>query len=877
MIRFDKSTILSLLAAATLIMLAQSCQNTDNDIDQPDEPTAEATLNVTPKYVEFDSPQADERRVTVRCNRDWTFDTDHEWIHGTREGENILVIAVDANQSESPREGSIEVIATPELRHTIEVSQQGLTADTDDPDPDDPDDPDDPMNGDVKVKVVRYSAPTAEKGHEIEYAFDGKEGTYYHSNYNMTPDSFPVEIVCEFDDEIIDYLVYTPSTANESGRWQQVDIEAQCGGSDEWQAVKSHDFGGTAGKVKIVFSETLRQVKGLKFKIGQTRDYTVAVAELEFFMENTSDFDWSTLFTDRSCSELRAGVTGADIDACKNEFYRTIASQMLEGSYPEFRTAVCKPRQHPDRQRYEYKTNAYSLLDNVTGMAVEAGEDIIVLAELNGREASLSVVDYRNGGIDRRQTYGLKSGVNRLTMQSGGLLYVMYHTDDYATAPDVRLNFVQGARVNGYYDRCNPQHAGRWHELLDKAVDIHFDVVGRYAQLAYPTEYLRTHTSDVDDLIRIYDEITYREEVFFGLMRNRNRYEEEMMHNRQMYCISYSDNSESSTVAFVMEYYIGMRNPAAFPDYASDNTLLRGMQCWTIAHELGHSLQVKPFLRWPGMVEITNNIMSQYITRSVFGDISRISVNDGFAEAWNNVFAKEASYNSICIAYSDSAIVPFWQLELYFGNVLGQTPRIGDFVADTDLTDPSRLAADEYAARYDGFYPRLYELIRQFEQQNDGVASGLQYQAQFALLASQAARMDLSDFFTKWGFFKGTGQQPLDEAYADDIRRKIKALGYAAPTDAIEYITDNNWQRFVERRKVNPSGFFSLGDSFHVVIEDETNAVAYEIRDSAQGNKLVAAGEIGFFDRILLPEEWRGTFRVFAVQYDGERVELPQR
>ena len=712
-----------MLLACALTTPSCSDINPDDDPDNNQQQSPdEATLNVLTKYIGLNDTNAAERTITVRSNRDWTFESNDEWIHGRKENDATLVVTIDQNDNKKLRTGTIDIIAATDLRQTITVSQPGTWT---------------------------------------------------------------------FND----------------------------------------------------------------------------------------DFDFESLFTDRSCSQLLDSVTDEDIAECNDPLYQNLAQQLKDGSYPEFRIAAAQPRQHPDVQRYEYKTNAYSLLDNPTGMAVEKGEEIVVLAELHDREVSLSVVNYAGGSINGRQTYELTSGVNKLTMQYSGLVYIMYHTDDYKTAPEVKINFAQGATVNGYYDRCNPKHTGRWRELLDKAVDKHFDVVGRYAQLGFPTEYLRTQTSDVDDLIRIYDEITYREEVFFGLMRNRDRYEDEMMHNRQMYCISYSyNNPESSTVAFVMEYYIGMCDPTAFPDQATDNTHLRGLRCWAIAHELGHSLQVKPFLRWPSMVEITNNIMSQYITQSVYGDISNISVSDGFSTAWTECIVPKASYNSICQAYSYSAIVPFWQLELYFGNVLGDTPRLGDFIDDTERTDPESLSDEEYKARYDGFYPRLYELIRQFEQQNNGSTSGLQYQAQFALLASRAAEMDLTEFFDKWGFFKGTENNRLDSAYADDIRRQIKELGYPAPTEPIEYISDRNWKYFKNRDKIGGNPFFSISYNSPnlLFIEDCFNEVAIEIFD--QNNRLIAVREQNdLYDHLLLPTPWQNGFKVYAVQSDGMRILLEQR
>ena len=71
----------------------------------------------------------------------------------------------------------------------------------------------------------------------------------------------------------------------------------------------------------------------------------------------------------------------------------------------------------------------------------------------------------------------------------------MYHTrtlDDAAALP-VKIHFASGT-VNGYFD--SQKHEGRWNELLGKATDKYFDVVGKYAHMTFETNDYRKYAAN---------------------------------------------------------------------------------------------------------------------------------------------------------------------------------------------------------------------------------------------------------------------------------------------------------------------------------------------------------------------------------------------
>lgn len=206
------------------------------------------------------------------------------------------------------------------------------------------------------------------------------------------------------------------------------------------------------------------------------------------------------------------------------------------------------------------------------------------------------------GGV----TYLLNQGINKLSISEQGLVYVMYVTktlDDPAAAP-VKIHFASG-KVNGYFDSQNPEHNGRWSELLNKATNRYFDVLGKYAHLTFETSDLRTYTgSKGDELIDLYDKIVYSEQQLLGLEKYdkmfRNRMYLNVMYKSYMYATAYHTAYNRTTM-----------NEICSPEK------LKTSACWGPAHEIGHCNQTRPGVLWGGNTEVTNNIMSEYIQTTI--------------------------------------------------------------------------------------------------------------------------------------------------------------------------------------------------------------------------------------------------------------------
>lgn len=812
-------------------------------------------------------------RVEVTTNIDYeaVIDTECDWITkavSTRSDPHPIVTTT-ALFTVQPNSLDVQRTATIIFRDretdsdldpvTFTVTQKGL----DEYAAIDPDE----IKDDIKVEVTRGETSSYQSGTNIDKSFDGDKSTWYHSNWDNSGDNyFPITLTYYFEQgSDMDYFIYYPRTDGSSnGLFKEVDIEvlsnANTRNSDEWTHVMTHNFNGSSSAAKVEFPEGLIGVSAIRFTVhsgaGDGQGF-VSCAEMEFYRKNPESFDYTTLFTDASCSELKNDVSEDDIIRCPYSFFKNIAWYMYNGRYEsEFRINTFKAYPYPSTQSSSNKTGTYSLLDNVTGIRVDNNDQLVVLVSgLQNESVSLRVQNLDEPGGDGfgGSEYPLSEGTNKLDIDEKGLVYVMYHTDNYEQAPEIKLHFATG-EVNGYYDSQNPTHEGRWKELLDNATDKYFDVLGKYAHLTFPTSRFRNHTKDLDVLIDAYDAIVYNEQELMGLAKY-----DKMFRNRMYFYVIYTS------------YMYATSNRTAYNDDTlaelCDENKLTTSSCWGPAHEVGHVNQTRPGLRWLGMTEVTNNIMSQYVQTTVFGQNSRVQTEDmgntdspnRYSKAWNGIIAAGLAHN----AHDDvfCKLIPFWQLELYFGKVLGRTPK--------------------QQADKGGFYPDVYEYIRTHEDLN---TSGEQ-QLEFVYIASLSAKANLLDFFEKWGFLTpcdlkiddyGAGTMTITQSQVDAIKSRVEALGFEKPQVPLEYITDNNYITFKEKAGIVKGTATRNGNT--LTMNNWQNVIVYEVRDSNENGTLICVSD-GMLTSstkatFTVMGGWKDTYHVYAVSYDNQRVEV---
>ncbi len=682
----------------------------------------------------------------------------------------------------------------------------------------------DNMADDVKVPVESATVSSARSTtNGADRLIDGDYNTYWATAINTGMDYATVEMTFAADkDNKIDYMAITNTNRVTFGQFGKIEIYATDRQGTE-TLVKDADCGQSSiGTTKIFFEPALVNVTKIRIKIlscNPNSSYPQFVqgsaAEIEFYAYNPENFDPMSVFTDLSCSKLKDGMTLDEIENIADEFYRSIAEQLYMGVYSEFRVCEAIPVPHPDRDAKIFRTNTMSLLDNVTGMYIpEAGkEHIILVGDTYGQTLTISVIDWVNNEgycASTQADYAISPGRNKLTIKHKGLIYVKYHTDNYANVKPVTINFPT-ASVNGYYDYTKHDLDDFYtiFKLASQSAQPHFDLISEKCILNYPKTHILSSTllnspknvSRVNDLLEIYDSIFKIQERIQGHDKYKAQGLQRGHRNKGLFRTHYGGTygfSSAYTTAYnVKSMAYGTTNPGTLWNKTAttlNNNVVGGI--WGLAHELGHSNQTSAF-KWIGLTEVTNNLMCAIIQTIFYGEgHTTMRYNDHFNKgmrdiAMRMVVDRDGTVRPMthCEAVNTPSVgniegevdpttrlMPFWQLYMYYHLVLGKTD----------------------------FYPDFYEACRTCEEQPSTDAGQAQYMLDFVKRASDAAGEDLSDFCIAWGLpgvnnkmkvtHYGTRYITTTQAQVDEAMAYCKK--YPKPKLNPLYINDTNIDMF---------------------------------------------------------------------------------
>lgn len=622
------------------------------------------------------------------------------------------------------------------------------------------------VKDDIKIQVKSGKASSFQPDTEIEKSFDGDMSTIYHSSWkNEEANYFPITMTYSFNNvETIDYLMYHPRTSGSNGHIKEFELWVATG-NKPLSKYGDYDFQGSGTASRINFSPALVNPTQIHFVVKSgtgTGKGFVACAEMEFYRKSKDNFDYLTIFTDHSCSELKSGVNEEKIRAISHSLFRNLALEILHKKYnTEFRVQSYKAWQHPSVMAQKNKTSTYGLRDNPTGIFLNQGEECVVMVgDTHKQNVSIFLQDINNK-ISGQST-PIFTGLNKIKAEKTGLLYIMYYTQTGNEKP-IKVNIV-GGTVNGYFSSQKHKKED-WSRLLKNATCKHFDLIGKHAVMTFETEAFKKYTKDGLALINKYDEMVYLQQEFMGLFKYGKAY-----NNRAYFLVVYTGHMYASG------YHTGY-NSDTQKDILDLEAFSTG-SCWGPAHELGHVHQTRPGLRWQGTTEVTNNIFSMHIQTS-WGNQSRLVADGFYDKAFSKLLKKGEPHNGYD---GDGApfvkLVPFWQLKLYMIDVLNKK----------------------------NFYKDIFEAIRNKSNEDTSLITEGYYQLEFVKHACKAAKLDLTDFFDAWGFLT-----PIDisindykdkkftitQKQIDQVKSDIKDMGYSKPKHKNIYdITDNNIKKF---------------------------------------------------------------------------------
>lgn len=800
-------------------------------------------------------------KVKIKANFDFDIRIDPkcDWIHpaGRDEGDSLIYyFGLSRNMNNFVRSDSVILQQRGgDYRKKIFVSQKAGQGEYE---------PGDITGVDgalVKIPVVSVTGDNQMDASPVTLTIDNKYDTFWHSRYsnNAHVGNWPVflEFTLNATTEKLDYIIYTPRNGN--GNFKTGKVMYTTKENPVYVEGPSFDFAGSGAASTIRFPETIKNPRKVKFLIDAGLGGFATCAEMEFFFLKPMPLPLEQIFTDMTYSELKDGITYANIIGLEKDypFYFNLAKALFDKQYPLDRIMDCAPYQRSQKVAEQLKVSACSQLDNMTGIAVEDQEELLVyVGQTYGEQISLCVINYDWGY--RPMYYPLVEGANKLVMKGfnvkdgeqtvympgSGLVYIIYQTDNYKSAGTIRVHIAKGGVPNGYFDLTRNSNAD-WNELLRNAAHPYMDVKGERSHLCFPVkDFLQYVPNGIRELVMNYDRIVDLEHELLGLgLFDRH------LTNRTCFVIDpKTDNPNAADLRTV--YPIGsMKSCCLFTDP------------WGPAHELGHMLQTRPGLKWHGLTEVTNNIMSQYVLVSMGGGSRLEEDNRNFYEGgFTKIIAGELAHlaDTIPTLKHFQKLVPFWQLFLY-----------------------SREVAD---GLYD-FYPGVYERLR---KEPDLDAFG-EAQLNFVKICCEEMRLDLTDFFTSWGFLRpidmdvddyGKKRVKITTAQVDVVKNEIASKGYPKAPGGLCYLHDNVTDVFKQQAVVVP-GKARRGaieenkpaqtKGYKVTISSSENAIAFE---AYLNNKLIMASNRKEF-LVDVKESEIAAVVIKAVDWNGDRTVIP--
>lgn len=376
---------------------------------------------------------------------------------------------------------------------------------------------------------------------------------------------------------------------------------------------KDHLFAGSASQL-VTFDTPLINPVGIKFVVKSVvlsateANYICgACAEMKFF---SVDLQFGNIFTDKSYSAIKEGVTLDEILAMDDEFFRKIAEALYHKRYPMIRIF--------DYEAYPTPTEvngakALGLLDNATGIYVKKDEVIVVMVNnRNNQSVSVSLSDPQS---EFRQTnYPLTDGISKFTMANDGLLYIKYHHPLPQYAQPITIHIASGY-VNGYYDTQKHTEAEGM-AYLAKAKGNYFDLYGKYVHLILPIDDLKKNAPSIKALVDKYDEILEHQLTVIGAIKYNK-----VQKNR--ICIKSGNRKALVTNAVIIPEY-------DTKSYTSVD-LIKGDLLWSLSSQIAEVLLPASLRGWNPSAK---DLYSAYVSQQMDGSAKLIEgtlYEDAFA------------------------------------------------------------------------------------------------------------------------------------------------------------------------------------------------------------------------------------------------------
>ena len=588
--------------------------------------------------------------------------------------------------------------------------------------------------------------------------FDGNTSTHWETNKPNTS-TFKNNVVVKFKEEVtIDRVYYYSRVKGAANKGFPTKFSIYSSLEDEGEnftLVYSGTSTVTSEKLEIRFNNEAK-FKRLKFVFDESYQNWSAASELQFYKPDYLANKANNLFTDGTMTEVKSGVTLAEVNSMleeakihpdKNLMEKIqMAKYILEGG--NLRQEVFSIEQRGNgvyHARNILKTSSYGTNLLPTGRAALAGEEIKVYVDGEAGKPLPQITFSQQVGHWNawQRTYNLKQGENIFIVPkiysenwshkviAGGAIYLVnpYTEAAQGEAPRIRIEgghkypiFYDGEDVNQFKKELQ-EYKVKLTEESNKYVDI-VELVNDYAIInsnmkSAEVALLNSNQTaqgsldfHAERLSKYFKYAGISEEGEINHIRNGARANLRLM---QPWAFAYASGDHT-----------GFQQESA-------NTLFAGkLYGWAIAHELGHHFDVKD-----GFIgEVTNNMWANYNIVDLQNGPDRVE------GSYDTIFTRHASDNYATLTQNTSinTLSVWWQLHLL----------------DTN-----------YWAKYQAAY-------------REGIAGnmGLNKNERMALVSSYAIGFDVTEHFERHKF--------INEASAVKVRNAIKELNIPEAAENIK-------------------------------------------------------------------------------------------
>ena len=763
-----------------------------------------------------------------------------------------------------------------------------------------------------KINIVKAEASSSQQGVSASAVIDGDYNTIWYTPYDRNQGSttkFPVDLILTFEEVThVGFMRYVPRQDGDyfSGNWSGSVYIAYCPTTTgtNFKNIGVYSLSGDATIYDFPLGEEGIECGQIKFTLTYGFFNYASAAEIEAYSYDIiKKEDIQPYFTDDLFTQLKPEVTSSE--NIGNAVVKKLVDNLLVDAkgYGKFRIGEYEAYLPTETLKSILKSsNSYNKYENPTGVYLKSGDACWVAVSGIDDQYPVGLTIKNWVTNEKSSSYSLSNGLNYITTNSEGNVFVSYYTDDFEKAPNVKLHFIN-APVQGYWDQATMTNED-WKELLKgRSTNDNSILITRseHAQLAFPVSaWVKYCPTNIDSTMTLYQQVQWAQRDILGLEKYGRQ-----VKNRQLFFAT-----TSGFMAAVEEgSYCNVNSLEAImvPD-------AKRFDFWGVGHEWGHNNQITTGFKWSGCGETTNNIFASWGQIHFTGNPHYLRLEDevtGVGEysgmrggrmqtyfeeglrkgvSWQlqdgpdyygttptekTIWGYDADGNYLGYVTTTSRnydhfvkLAPFWQLNLW-GTLAGKCPDI---------------------------IPMVIESIRSNTNYTHYYNTNGQKQINWMKLACDSAKIDLLPFFEKAGMLRpinayiedyNAGWNIITEQMIADLKAHVEAQGYPAFSEEINYINGHNYTIYRDGLKlVVPeklgTGCQLSGNKVTIQHSAVKNAVAYETYNY-EGKLLritmygLGSNDSHSYTQVLFPQSYdmdQNAVYIMAVGYDGTRIKV---